>query len=49
VVARSSNAASIAATACRPAFSISTMDGMPTSSIVWRSASRICCVFSTRI
>src|SRR3954452_29031 len=47
--ARSSNAASIAATACRPAFSISTIEGIPTSLIVWRSASRICCVFSTLI
>ena len=49
LVARSSNAASIAATACRPAFSISTIEGMPMSSIVRRSASRICSVFSTRI
>jgi hypothetical protein len=47
--ARSSNAASIAATACRPAFSISTIAGMPISSIVRRSASRICWVLSTRI
>jgi hypothetical protein len=38
-----------AATAWRPAFSISTIDGNPISSIVRRSASRICCVFSTRI
>ena len=45
----SSNAASIAATVCRPAFSISTIDGRPMSSIVRRSASRICSVFSTRI
>ena len=39
--ARSSKAASIAATTWRPAFSISTSDGMPISSIVRRSASRI--------
>ena len=41
--------ASIAATTWRPAFSISTSDGMPISSIVRRSASRICAAFSTRI
>src|SRR4029078_487617 len=41
--------ASIAATAWRPAFSISTSDGIPISSIVRRSASRISCVLSTRI
>src|SRR5205085_4810371 len=29
--------------------SIRTIDGMPTSSIVWRSASRICCVLRTRM
>ena len=34
-----------AATTCRPAFSISTIDGMPISSMVWRSASRICAAF----
>ena len=44
-----SNAASIAATVCRPAFSIRTIEGSPTSSMVRRSASRICCVFNTRI
>ena len=49
LVGRSSNAASIAATTWRPAFSISTSDGMPMSSIVRRSASRICSVLSTRI
>jgi hypothetical protein len=49
LVARSSNAASIAATAWRPAFSMSTIDGMPMSSIVRRSASRICSVLSTRM
>ena len=38
---RSSYADSIADTTCRPAFSISTSEAMPTSSIVWRSASRI--------
>ena len=47
--ARSSKLASIAATTCRPAFSISTSDGMPMSSIVRRSASRICAESSTRI
>src|SRR6476661_5355518 len=47
--ARSSNAASMAATACRPAFSMSTIEGIPTSSIVCRSASRICCVLRTRM
>ena len=41
--------ASIAATTWRPAFSISTSDGMPISSIVRRSASRICAAFRTRI
>ena len=41
--------ASMAATTCRPAFSIRTSDGMPTSSMVRRSASRICAAFSTRI
>src|SRR5262245_28776707 len=46
---RSPCIASIAATTCRPAFSIRTSDGMPTSSIVRRSASRICAEFSTRI
>ena len=44
-----SNAASMAATACRPAFSMSTTEGRPMSSIVWRSASRICSVVNTRI
>ena len=32
----------MAATTCRPAFSMSSSDGTPTSSIVRRSASRIC-------
>ena len=41
--------ASMAATTWRPAFSISTSDGMPISSIVRRSASRICAEFRTRI
>src|SRR5260221_13778286 len=41
--------ASRAATTWRPAFSIRTSDGMPTSSIVRRSASRICAAVSTRI
>src|SRR6185437_15252219 len=41
--------ASMAATTWRPAFSIRTSDGMPTSSIVRRSASRICAAVSTRI
>ena len=40
--------ASIAATTWRPAFSMSTSDGMPISSIVRRSASRICAEFRTR-
>src|SRR5436190_6490301 len=40
---------SMAATACRPAFSMRTSDEMPMSSIVRRSASRICAEFSTRI
>jgi hypothetical protein len=42
-------AASIAATAWRPAFSISTIEGSPMSWIVRRSASRICSVLSTRM
>src|SRR5262249_17590194 len=46
---RSVYIASIAATAWRPAFSIRTSDGMPMSSIVRRSASRIWAVFSTRM
>ena len=46
---RSPCIASIAATTWRPAFSISTSDGMPMSSIVRRSASRICAAFRTRI
>src|SRR6185437_14936996 len=41
--------ASMAATTWRPAFSMSTSDGSPTSSIVRRSASRICAAVSTRI
>src|SRR5262245_8509253 len=41
--------ASMAATTWRPAFSISTSDGIPMSSIVRRSASRICAVLSTRM
>jgi hypothetical protein len=44
-LARDGNWRSIAATTCRPAFSINTDEGMPTSSIVRRSASRICAVF----
>ena len=47
--ARSSKLASIAATTWRPAFSIRTMAGMPISSMVRRSASRIWLLFSTRI
>src|SRR5262252_7137942 len=39
----------MAATTCRPAFSMSTSDGMPMSSMVRRSASRICAAFRTRI
>src|SRR6185295_4881452 len=39
----------MAATTWRPAFSISTSDGMPISSIVRRSASRIWVEFNTRI
>ena len=46
---RDSYAASIAATTWRPAFSINTSDGMPMSSIVKRSASRICAAFRIRI
>src|SRR5580765_3342399 len=46
---RSPYIASIAATACRPAFSIRTSDGMPMSSMARRSASRICAVLRTRI
>ena len=49
LVARFGNKASIAATTCRPAFSISTSEGMPSSSIVIRSASRICAAVSTRM
>ncbi len=41
--------ASMAATTCRPAFSMSTRDGMPISSMVWRSAARIWAAVSTRI
>src|SRR5882672_247206 len=41
--------ASRAATTWRPAFSMRTSDGMPMSSIVRRSASRICAAVSTRI
>ncbi len=45
----SENIASIAATTWRPAFSISTTDGMPTSSTVRRSTSRICALFRIRM
>ena len=48
-LSKSSNADSITATTCRPAFSMRTIDAMPTSSIVRRSASRICRVLSTRM
>ena len=46
---RSSRAPDMAATTCRPAFSISTADGTPISSIVRRSASRICSAVRIRI
>src|SRR5688500_5678352 len=45
----SSYADSIAATTWRPAFSISTSDGIPISSMVKRSASRICAAVRMRI
>jgi hypothetical protein len=48
MVSRFSNDASMAATTWRPAFSMSTIDGMPMSSIVRRSASRIWRVLNTR-
>src|SRR6187431_2637453 len=38
----------MAATTCRPAFSISTSDGIPISSMVKRSASRICAAVRMR-
>ena len=47
--ARSSTSDSIAATTWRPAFSISTIDGRPRSSMVWRSTARICLALSTRM
>src|SRR5262245_17182451 len=46
---RSEYIASMAATTWRPAFSISTSDGRPISSIVRRSTSRICAELRTRI
>ena len=46
---RSSNVASIEATTCLPAFSISTSDGIPISSVVRLSASRICWLVRTRM
>ena len=46
---RSSKADSIASTIRCPACSISTIDGIPISSIVRRSTSRICAASSTRI
>src|SRR6188508_2852795 len=39
----------MAATTWRPAFSMSTSEGMPISSIVYRSASRICAAVRIRI
>ena len=47
--ARSSTRSSSVATTCRPAHSISTSDPMPMSSMVMRSASRICAALSTRM
>src|SRR6185503_554883 len=47
IASSDSNVVSIAATTWRPAFSINTIDGSPTSSIVRRSASRICRELST--
>ena len=46
---RASYVASMAATTWRPAFSMSTSDGIPMSSMVKRSASRICAAFRMRI
>ena len=46
---RSSKVVSMAVTTWRAAFSISTIDGIPRSSIVRRSASRICAPFNMRM
>ena len=48
-VARSGNTDSIAATTCRPAFSMRTIDAMPISPVARRSASRICALLRIRM